>query len=67
MGLCTVQEDRDCARLGPKNEAGLALRHQLPFAGAWLLRTDGLLGIKDPTESNSQTFAGLRVELRRKF
>ena len=66
FGLCDASADDSCARVGARDEAALTFRHQVPLAKAWLLRTDGILGALDPLDG-ADVFAGLRIELRRKF
>ena len=56
-----------------KEQAGVGLRYQLPFAlyrRAWILRADGILGVlgeESIADDDSKTFFGARLELRRKF
>ena len=50
-------------RVAPNDQYALGFRYQLPITSAWILRTDGMYGIRD----SDRNISGIRLELRRKF
>ena len=50
-------------RAAADDQYALGFRYQIPITSAWILRTDGMYGIRD----NDRDISGIRLELRRKF